>query len=365
MNVPSAAPVVTDEDIQAVTRVLRSGVLANGPEAGLLEEEFAALCGARWTVAVANGSVALYLSAMATGLKSGDLVLVPAFTFAATANAFLVAGCRVQPIDIDAETLNMSPDALEAALKRGKPRAVVIVDLYGSTAGTDDILTLARNHGCIVIEDACHAHGARTKTGEFVGNRADLTVFSLYATKNLAAGEGGLITANDRALVDLLLGLRNHGGKSTYHHSMVALNHRLAEMEAALARSQLGRLFDGNLRRLGNAEQLETWCQAAWGESVRLPVIDRVGGTHVFHQYTVRFSAPALRDSIATHLRNAAVDVRIFYPYVIGDLPGVQPLETPEAVRARESVLSLPVHPGLTGAQKDQLRAAIASTTEL
>ena len=364
--VPSAAPGLEPEDVAAVVRVLESGVLANGPEAAALEAEFAAWCGVPHAVAVSSGTAALVLAGQALGLSRGDVVLVAGFTFAATANAFLSLGCRVVPVDVDPLTFNVDPADLAAAADEHPAVAAVVVDLYGGTGGTDAAIDAARATGLAVIEDAAQAHGSRDRWGRRVGGRADATTFSLYATKNLAAGEGGLVTTPDPAVAERIRLLRSHGALEQYRHETVGLNHRLPEVAAALARVRLGRLEAGNAVRRRRAGQLARWCREAWGEELAVPPEAEAETTgppaHVFHQFTVRFSDPERRDEVARRLRAEGVDARCFYPYMIGELPGVQRRPTPVAQRLRDTVLSLPVHPGLDEEQWERLRRAVLAS---
>jgi perosamine synthetase len=250
MRVPSASTVATDDDIEVVVSVLRSGSLANGPEAAALEVEFARAVRAKHAIAVSSGTDALYVAGRAIGV-GGQVVLAAGFSFAATANSFLSLGAVVVPVDVDPVTMNVSADALTRALQKYPEIAViVVVDLFGSTNGTEEALRIAGDAGVIVIEDGCQAHGAVGPEGKPVGARADFTAFSLYATKNVSAGEGGIVTTEDDDLARLLRLLRNHGSASQYVPEIVGLNHRLPELSAALGRSRLALLPEGNrLRR--------------------------------------------------------------------------------------------------------------------
>ncbi len=234
MRVPSVDAAASDAEVEAVARVLRSGVLANGEEVVHLEEEFTSVAGAAHAVAVSSGTDALYIAGRALGIGPSSEVLVAGFSFAASANAFLALGATVVPVDVDISTRNMDAGMLRVALEE-HPRcaAVVVVDLYGGTAGTSDVLDVAATAGVPVVEDACQAHGARSRRGELVGSRAAFTAFSLYATKNVSAGEGGILTTSDTDLADRCRLLRNHGSRTPYCHEIVGLNHRLPEMSAA------------------------------------------------------------------------------------------------------------------------------------
>ena len=357
--------VVTDEDVAAVGEVLRSGVLANGPEAAALEEAFADYCGVNDAVAVSSGTSALVLAGLSTGLERGAVVAVPSLTFAASANAFLSIGCRVVPVDVDETTMNIDVQSLEATVDRTPGvAAVVVVDLFGSTAGTDAAIDWARQRGLVVIEDAAQAHGALDGHGKRVGGRADVTTFSLYATKNVAGGEGGLVTAPAAEVLEMVRRLRNHGGFEAYRHELIGLNHRITEVSAVLARFQLERLEDGNAVRRRNAAALAEWCVEAWDGDVAVPPEASNGAaTHVFHQFTVRFRRAEQRARGLSVLHDLGIDARHFYPYVIGELPGVEAGRAPTAESLRDRVMSLPVHPALTDEQLMALRDGVLSTS--
>lgn len=360
MRVPSAAPAADEAEIEAVAAVLRSGSLANGSGALRLEEEFSELCGGVPAMAVSSGTDALYMAGRAAGLGPGAKVLASGFSFAATANAFLALGAEVVPVDIDLATFNISPESLTATLERHPDAScLVVVDLYGSTAGTDRCVEIAKGAGLTVIEDACQAHGALTESGEPLGRRAAFTAFSLYATKNVAAGEGGILTAPDEKVARQLRLLRNHGCETAYVHEIVGLNHRLPEMSAALARVRLERLAAGNTRRLENAALLAAACADSWPSSI-VPVVP-ADGTHVVHQFTVLAPDREGRDRTADRLHSLGVDSRIHYPYTLAELPLVVPEELPNAAAARDRVISLPVHPGLSDEQIQILEDAIAT----
>jgi perosamine synthetase len=363
MVVPSACPSVTPEDIEAVVHVLRSGVLANGPVVAALEQEFAVYCGPGVeAVAVSSGTTALMLAGQALALGSGDTVLVSAYTFAASANALLALGCDVVPVDVNPTTMNLDAEAVGAALQsHPRARALVAVDLFGSTAGTDEAIRLARGAGLHVIEDAAQAHGALDATGRRTGARdVDVSTFSLYATKNMAAGEGGLVTTHDSDLAARIRRLRNHGSVETYRHEVLGLNHRLPEVSAALARGQLRRLDDANCARRANASRLARLTTAAWGDAVTVP-LEAVNGstTHVFHQFTVRFRSAGERDLARDLLHAGGIDVRHFYPYTIAALPGVTCTAVPVAEMLRDTTLSIPVHPGIDESRWSHIEAAL------
>ena len=363
ITVPGGDAAGTDEEVAAVTAVLRSGQLANGAQARALESEFAALCNGATAVAVSSGTDALYVSGRALSIGASDVVVVPGYTFAATANAFLSLGARVLPVDVDPTTFNIDPDLLAGVLaKRPDVRCVVVVDLYGSTAGTTEAISVAREAGVAVIEDACQAHGATDTTGTPIGARGDFTTFSLYASKNVSAGEGGVITTPDPKMAQLARLLRNHGCDTQYQHEIVGLNHRLPEMEAALALCRVRRLAEMNLLRRHNAALLSKWCLDEW-PGVIVPTV-LLESSHVFHQFTVVCPDVTKRDATVKGLRDHGVDARVYYPYVIADLPGVERAHLPVSESLTSLVLSLPVQPRLTPQQTEILHDAIRAVSK-
>jgi len=354
-----ARPLFDQASYAAVHDVLSSGVLAQGPQIAQLEQDVRRSFTVEHALAVSSGTSALQLIGAAMDLAHDALVLVPGLTFAATANAFLSAGCRVRPIDIDPATGNLAPDALADALD-SEPAvdAVVFVDLFGNSAGGSECITVAQARGIPTIEDAAQAHGARDQEGRSVAARATAAAFSLYATKNIAAGEGGLVTTSDKEIADRIRLLRSHGSLAQYEHVITGVNHRLNEMAAALARTQLPHLDAWNVRRHANAEVLSAALSNRFGDAVTLPTIGSPA-QHVLHQYTCTFADPMTRDHVAEWLDRSGIDTKVFYPYTIAQLPGVEPNALPNAEHLRDHGLSLPVHPGLTSIELERLDAAI------
>jgi perosamine synthetase len=359
--------VVGEEEERLVIAVLRSGQLAQGPMVARMEMEFAAMCGVRHAIAVSNGTVALVAALQAVELRPGDEVVTSPFTFAATLNAILEAGATARFADIDPETFNIDPDSLAAAIT-DRTRVVMPVHLYGQPAAMDVISDLASDRGLLTVEDATQAHGA-TVAGRRVGSFG-IGCFSLYATKNISAGEGGVITTDDDALADRLRLLRNQGMRARFQYEIAGHNYRLTDVQAAIAIPQLERLEISTARRRANAARLSAGLEATTG--IVVPVV-AVGRTHVFHQYTIRVTEVARldRDALATRLQARGVGSGIYYPRVVfdhdcyRDHPRVAASEVPEAFRAAREVLSLPVHPHLSASDLDRIvdevRAALGA----
>jgi dTDP-4-amino-4,6-dideoxygalactose transaminase len=203
-----AKPQIGEEEKQAVMEVLDSGIIAQGPRVKAFEDAFAQMCGVNHAIATTSGTTALHLTMLAHGIKPGDEVITSAFTFIASANSILFVGARPVFVDIDPDTFNLDPDLIEAAITP-RTKAILPVHLYGLACDMDPIMSIAKKHGLAVIEDACQSHGAIYK-GRKAGSFGTGT-FSLYPTKNITSGEGGMITTNDPVIDEKCRVLRQHG----------------------------------------------------------------------------------------------------------------------------------------------------------
>jgi dTDP-4-amino-4,6-dideoxygalactose transaminase len=354
-----AQPLLGDEERQAVLAVLDSGRLASGPVTQRLEETFAReVSGTRVAVAVANGTAALHLALLAHDIGPGDEVITTPFTFQATANRVLAVGARPVFVDIG-EDGNIDPLLIEAAIT-ARTRAVLPVHLYGRVCDMDAIVDIARRHGLVVIEDAAQAHGARL-AGRAAGSFGT-GCFSLYATKNVTSGEGGVITTNDAALAERLRRLRSHGESERYLSTELGFNYRLTDVAAAIGLAQLGRLNEFTAARRRNAAYL-----SANLRGVVLPPAPTGDEAHVWHQYTVRI--PQGRDDLAAWLRERDIETAVHYPRVLPAHPlyanlGYDTVALPIASKLANQVLSLPVHPGLSQTDLEQIVATLNAWTE-
>lgn len=345
--IPVSRPQIGPEDEEAVLRVLRSGRLAQGPEVDAFEAEFALLCGTPHAVACVNGTAALHLALLAHGVGPGDEVLVPTFTFAASANAVLACGAR--PVFVDVREDDFCIDAEAAVSRIGRAtRAVMPVHLYGQVADMDAVRSLSDAYGLVVIEDACQAHGATYK-GARAGAFAT-GAFSLYATKNSMSGEGGMVTAQDDEIAHRLRLLRNHGMEQRYVHATFGLNLRMTDLLAAVGRVQLGHLAAGNARRRANAE---FYASALDGIDGLVLPREMPGRESVWHQFTVR--VPGRRDAVLQRLRAGGVGAEVYYPTPVHRQPayGPDPVSLPVAERLAEEVIAIPVHPALTDEERE------------
>jgi len=353
--IPIASPSITEAEQRAVAEVLAGGGLAGGPQVAAFEEEFSAIVGGRHCVAVNSGTAALHLGLLALGIGPGDEVIVPSFSFAASANAIALTGATPVFADIDPDTFCLDPSAAAAAIT-SRTVAVMVVHLYGQMADVTAFSALTRDLGLLLVEDAAQAHAAGWR-GRPAGSRGDLAAFSFYPTKNMTSAEGGMIVTPHTEVVRIARLLRNQGMERRYHNEVVGFNARMSDVHAAIGRVQLSRLPGFTADRRRNAAVLTTGLAGI----VTVPVI-RPGADHVFHQYTVRVPA-GLRDALQTGLADRGVGAAVYYPVPIHRLPSFdQQVDLPNTEAAAAEVLSLPVHPALTPADLDRICDAVSET---
>jgi perosamine synthetase len=363
MMIPISAIELGPDVEESVLAVIRSGMIAQGPVVKQFEDRFAALIGVDHVVAVNSGTTALIAALRVSGVGPGDEVITSAFTFAATLNAILNAGATARFADISLSDFNVDPDSISALIG---PRSAVLlpVHLYGQPADMPTISVLAAERGLTIVEDAAQAHLARI--GERAAGSWGIGCFSLYATKNLTTGEGGLISTNDGAFADRLRVLRNQGMRARYEYEVAGCNYRLTDLQAAMGLPQLDR-YEGTVRiRRANARSLtELLADVPW---LRLPA-ELPGRRHVWHQYTVLVEddAPLDRHELVDHLARSGVGSGIYYPRLVHDYvcyrddSRVIQDATPNAVEAARRCLSLPVHPGVRPADLDRIAEALHS----
>ncbi len=349
-----AKPQIGDEEKQAVMEVLDSGMLAQGPRVKAFEDAFAEMCGVKHAVAASSGTTALHLAALAHGIGAGAEVITSAFTFIASSNSILFTGARPVFVDIDPRTFNLNPDLIEAAVTP-QTKAIMPVHLYGLACDMEPIRRVAEEHNLVIIEDACQSHGAAYKDGK-VGSFGT-GAFSLYPTKNITSGEGGMITTNDPVIDEKCRVLRQHGMRKRYYHDELGYNFRMTDLHAAIGLAQLKKLEKFNAQRQANAKFLSENLKG-----VTVPFIPD-GQTHVFHQYTVRVP-DGKRDALRAHLQEHGVGSEVYYPvpihqqsFYVSDLGYKDSL--PETERAALEVLSLPVHAGLSASDLETIVAAV------
>ncbi|MDO4612457.1 MAG: DegT/DnrJ/EryC1/StrS family aminotransferase [Actinomycetaceae bacterium] len=353
--IPAAHPLVGEDEVEAVSRVIRSGMLAQGPEVAAFESEFGEqMVDGCCCVAVNSGTAALHVGLLAAGIGPGDEVIVPSFTFAATGNSVALTGATPVFADIEGEYFSLDPDAVEAAITP-RTKAIMPVHLYGHPANMTRLVEIASRHNLLLAEDAAQAHGA-TWQSRPVGTFGCFGAFSFYPTKNMTSGEGGMITTADEDLAQAAAMLRNQGMAKRYANEVVGLNNRMTDIHAAIGRVQLKKVAHWTAKRQENAAFL-----TANLEGVTVPQV-APEATHVYHQYTIRVEDD--RDGFVSALRDEhGIGSGVYYPIPNHRLPSLSPyapgLDLPETEAAARTVVSLPVYPSLTAGELERIADAV------
>ena len=377
-KLPYARQWLDDDDIAAVVEVLRSDWLTTGPTVGEFERAFADFVGTREAVAVSNGTAALHAVMYAVGIGPGDEVIVPAMTFAASANCVVFQGGTPVFVDVDPDTLLLDPAQVEAKITR-RTRAIIAVDYTGQPCDYDALRAIADRHGLILVADACHALGGSYK-GRPVGSLADLSIFSFHPVKHITTGEGGMITTDDPDLAQRMRVFRNHGITSDYRqreqrgswfYEMVNLgyNYRLTDLQCALGMSQLRKLPGWVARRQEIARRYD----AAFAE---IPAVEPLGvredASHAYHLYVLQLDLAQLgatRAEVFAALRAEGIGINVhyipvhlhpFYRERFGTGPGLCPV----AEAAYERLITLPIFPRMSDDDVDDVIAAVCKVVE-
>lgn len=348
---------IRDEVQSALAAVFDSQQFILGPQLHALEEEIAAYCGTRFAIGVGSGTDALLLSLRALGVGPGDEVIVPAFSFFATAECVSLLGATPVFADIQATTFTLDPKSAAAKLSP-RTRAIIPVHLYGQAADMNPLLELARKHKLHVVEDNAQALGA-TYHGRRTGAMGDAGCISFYPTKNLGAwGDGGMVVTNSESIAQRLRSLRDHGSAHKYLSQEVGWNSRLDEIQSAVLRVKLRHLDEWNRRRRGHAAAYDSQLRGVDGA-----ITPRLGGwgDHVFHQYTIR--APH-RDTVQKAMTAGGIGTAVYYPVPLHLQPAYaslhyKPGDLPECERASAEVLSLPVFAEITNEQIASVSGAL------
>ncbi|MDP2216042.1 MAG: DegT/DnrJ/EryC1/StrS family aminotransferase [Methanolobus sp.] len=351
-----AKPQLDEAEIEAVSDVLRSGMIAQGQRVADFEQAFAEYNGVEHAVAVNSGTAALHAALLAHGIGKGDEVITSPFSFVATANSILFTGATPVFADIEPETFNIDADLM--AEKIGpRTKAIMPVHLYGHPADMGAIRDIAEDRHLLLIEDACQSHGA-TFQGKKVGSFGT-GAFSFYPTKNMTTSEGGMLTTNSKSVAEKARMIRAHGSAQRYLHEMLGYNLRMTDICAAIGLVQLQKLDMYTAKRQQNAGRLTEGLRGT--ENITCPTVKN-GCGHVFHQYTVRTTR---RDDLAAYLNDKGIGTGIHYPIPIHRQPYYQELgytdSMPLSEKASREVLSLPVHPQLTD---DDISHIISSIKE-
>jgi perosamine synthetase len=358
MLIPINLPKIGEEEVQAVIKVLRSGMLTSGlgtgPQVTEFEKSFADFACAKHAVAVNTGTAALHSAVLAVGVKQGDEVILPSFTFVATAEAIVLAGAKPVFTDIDPKTYNLSPSEVENAITK-KTKAIMPVDLFGFSADMKPLRKIATKHSLAIVEDAAQAHGT-TYEGKPAGIFADAACWSLYASKNITTGEGGVVTTNNDQIAETLRMIRTHGEKAKYSSLMLGTNYRMSEIQAAIGNVQLQKLPSFVAKRRQNAMQLTKIL--AKNSKLVLPYESK-DRLHSWYLYTAKLKGCTEdeRNHLVEGLKKKGIGAEVYYINPVHQMPFYREnfgsTQLPETEKASKQVFSLPIHPGVT---EDQIQ---------
>ncbi len=353
---------IREEVMDAITKVMESQHFILGTEVRLLEEEVAAMLGAKHAISCASGSDALVLAMMAAGIGPQDEVITTPFTFVATAGSIARLGAKPVFVDIEADTFNIDASQIEAAVTP-RTRGILPVHLFGFPADLNPILDLAEDRGLAVIEDAAQAIGAKY-CDRYVGTVGTYGCFSFFPSKNLGgAGDGGLVTTEESGLADKLRLLRVHGTAQKYHHEILGVNSRLDALQAAILRVKLRYLAGWTSSRQLHADRYRgLFEEANLGDRVKVPAVPPSAFVHVYNQFSIRCHE---RDALREFLRSRQIPTEIYYPLPLHLQPAFAYLsysrgQFPQAELASQDVLALPVYPELTESQQHAVVNAIS-----
>ncbi len=354
--IPVNRPLLGAEEKEAVLKVLDSGILTNkegkGPMVSEFEKKFAAYVKVKHAIAMNSGTAALHAALLALDLKHDEEVIIPSFTFIATASMILHVGAKPVFVDIDPDIYTISPHEVKKVLT-SKTKAIIPVHLYGHPADLDPLKEFAADQNLVIIEDACQAHGATYKRQQ-VGSIGDLACFSFYPSKNMTTGEGGMLTTNDDEIAEKIRMIINHGEKGAYQTVRLGHNFRMPEISAAIGSVQIDKLPQFLARRRKNVQQLSTLI--GQNPYIQLPIV-KDWATHSWYLFTIRIPqnpGNLSRDAFIEKMRAAGIGTAVYYKPPLHLIPYFKKLfnfqggEFPETEKATREVVSLPVHPGVT-----------------
>ena len=354
--IPYGRQIIDEDDMQAVASVLRSDWLTTGPAVDAFEQAVCAFTGAKYGVAVCNGTAALHSAMYALGVGPGDEVIVPPMTFAATANCVLYQGATPVFADVCEDTLLVDPKAVEAAITP-RTKAIIAVDYAGQPCDWDALRSIADQHGLALVADACHALGGEYR-GRMVGTLADISVFSFHPVKHITTGEGGMCVTSDEHLATRMRNFRGHGITTTasqrekaggwyYEMTDLGYNYRITDIQCALGASQLKKLPQWIAKRNALAQMYDN----AFAGTEVFPLVKAQDVLHAYHLYVVRVQG---RNAVFSRLRKEGIGVNVHY-VPVHKHPYYQKrfgqISCPKAERAFEAILTLPLWPGMDGAK--------------
>lgn len=342
MKIPITKIVVDDKTVKAAVDALKSGQWLHGKRTEEFENQFAKFCNTKYAVSVSSGTTALFLALKQFDVKNGDEVLVPSFSFVATASTVSMCGAKPIFVDVDDKNFTIDPNDIEKRITK-KTKGIVPVHLFGHPADMNKIMKIAKQHSLFVLEDAAQAHGSSYR-GKKIGSIGNAACFSFYPSKNLTVcGDGGMITSNDKNFINKIKILRNHGRKKGYIHTILGYNFRLNEIQAGIGLSRLKNLSKNNLLRRKIARVYDS----ELSESIVKPK-EESWGTHVYHQYSILTD---MRDKLQKYLTKNNISSSIFYPIPIHKQPmykNQNRIKLPVSEKLSSKILSIPIFPTMT-----------------
>jgi len=351
-----STPCIGNEEKEAILDVLNSKILVSGPKVKEFEEKFAQFCGTKHAIAVNSGTAALHSSLYALGIGPGDEVITTPFTFVATANCIIMQGAKPVFADVKEDTFNLDPESVRRKISP-RTKAIIPVNLYGQIYDYEAIKKIANEYDLFIVEDACQSINAELNNVKS-GNFGNLATFSFYATKNMIAGEGGMVVTNDDKCAEFVRRFRHHGQseQTRYEYYDLGYNYRMTDLLAAIGLEQLKKIDVLTDARIENAKILTTGLNLVDG--VKVPFV-KEGVKHAFHQYTIKVE-PQIRDGLKRYLEEQGVCSGIYYPKPLHLHPafakyGYQKGDFPVAEKLSKQVISLPVHPGLSNEELKEI----------
>lgn len=342
MKIPITKIVVDDKTVKAAIDALKSGQWLHGKRTEEFEKQFAKFCNAKYAVSVSSGTTALFLALKQLGIKNGDEVIVPSFSFVATASTVSMCGAKPVFVDVNEKNFTIDPNDIEKKITK-KTKGILPVHLFGHPADMNKIMKIAKQHSLFVLEDAAQAHGASYR-GKKIGSIGNAACFSFYPSKNLTVcGDGGMITSNDSDFINKIKILRNHGRKKGYLHTILGYNFRLNEIQAGIGLNRLKYLSKNNLLRRKIAHTYDS----ELSESIEKPK-EESWGTHVYHQYSILTN---MRDKLQKYLTKNNISSSIFYPIPIHKQPmykNQNRIKLPVSEKLSSKILSIPIFPTMT-----------------
>lgn len=347
MKIPIAKPILGEEELNEVDLVLLSGDIAYGPMVKKFEENFSEYCECDHGIATSNGTTALHTALLAVGIKPGDEVIVPTFSFIATATAVSMIGAKPVFVDVEEDTFQIDPLKVVDAITP-QTKAIIGVHLFGQPFDAQALLDICDIYNLILIEDAAQAHGAKYHEKR-VGSIGRIATFSFYATKNMTTGEGGMITTNSKIFAERCRATINHGQKSKYVHTTLGYNYRMTDIAASIGLVQLKRLDEFNSKRRAIANYYNAYIK---NDNIILPK-SYPDVQHVYHQYALvlKDSFPMKREEFISYLESNGIGSAVHYPIPIHQQPLYKTShlhdKCPVSTKLSKSIISIPVHPAL------------------